>query len=142
MSVKKFIAKTSREALNQIRAELGADAVILTNRQNGEHVELLALAQHDLAGLMAAPPMVKAGPPKAQTAAPVKLKQPSAASEPSAIDILTRRVSWPATHAEPSVLLASRSQRACRDQVYARHALNSNSLSLHGTRRRGGTRTG
>ncbi len=44
MSIRKFIAPTARQALRDIRNELGDDAMILSNRQVGEGVEIVALA--------------------------------------------------------------------------------------------------
>jgi len=55
MKVKKFLAGTSREALRQVRHELGPDAVILANRQVADGVEIMALAGADIACLVAAP---------------------------------------------------------------------------------------
>jgi len=51
MNMKKFVAKTSREALQLVRAELGADAMILSNRNVDGGVEILALASTEFAGL-------------------------------------------------------------------------------------------
>ncbi|MEQ1673675.1 MAG: flagellar biosynthesis protein FlhF [Candidatus Nitrotoga sp.] len=47
MSVRKFIAPTAREALRDIRNELGDEAVILSNRKVGEGVEIIALANEE-----------------------------------------------------------------------------------------------
>lgn len=44
MSIKKFIAPTARQALLDIRAELGDDAMILSNRKVEGGVEIVALA--------------------------------------------------------------------------------------------------
>jgi flagellar biosynthesis protein FlhF len=52
MSVKKFCAKTSREALKLVRDRLGPDAVILTTRETVEGMEILAVGQDDLTGLI------------------------------------------------------------------------------------------
>ncbi len=51
MSMKKFVAKTSREALQRVRAELGPDAVILANRKLDDGVEITALSNDEFAGL-------------------------------------------------------------------------------------------
>ncbi len=51
MNAKKFIAATSRDALLMVRNELGADAVILSNRKVDDGVEITALASADLARL-------------------------------------------------------------------------------------------
>lgn len=47
MSVKRFLAATSREAMRQVRATLGDSALILSNRRVAEGVEVLALAEDD-----------------------------------------------------------------------------------------------
>ncbi|HEU0189142.1 MAG TPA: flagellar biosynthesis protein FlhF [Gallionella sp.] len=44
MNIRKFTAPTARQALKDIRNELGDEAVILSNRKVGEGVEILALA--------------------------------------------------------------------------------------------------
>ncbi|SFH44230.1 flagellar biosynthesis protein FlhF [Modicisalibacter xianhensis] len=54
MSVKRFVGINSREAMRQVRAALGDDALILSNRQVPEGVEILALAD-DEHGRMTAP---------------------------------------------------------------------------------------
>jgi len=52
MKVRKFLAGTSREALRQVREELGPDAVILSSQQAGDGVEIMALASADMSCLM------------------------------------------------------------------------------------------
>src|SRR3972149_3569020 len=52
MKVKKFLAATSREALRQVKEELGPDAVILSSQQVGDEVEIMALASVDMSCLM------------------------------------------------------------------------------------------
>jgi flagellar biosynthesis protein FlhF len=44
MNVRKFTANTSREALRLLREALGADAVILSNRNVDGKVEIMAMA--------------------------------------------------------------------------------------------------
>src|SRR5262245_21441516 len=52
MVVKKFYGKTTRDALRQVREELGADALILSNRPTqGGGVEIMAVADADVAAL-------------------------------------------------------------------------------------------
>ncbi|OHX16082.1 flagellar biosynthesis protein FlhF [Chromobacterium amazonense] len=52
MVVKKFFGKTTRDALRQVREELGADALILSNRPTmGGGVEIMAVADSDVANL-------------------------------------------------------------------------------------------
>lgn len=51
MKVKRYFAANSREALAEIKKELGPDAVILSNRAVAGGVEILAIAHADVAGL-------------------------------------------------------------------------------------------
>jgi len=48
MKLKKFIAPTTREALQKLRAELGEDAIILSTKQTAAGTEVLAAASNDL----------------------------------------------------------------------------------------------
>lgn len=49
--IKKFHAQTTRDALRQVRDALGASAIILSNRQVAGGVELIAVADLDMAAL-------------------------------------------------------------------------------------------
>src|SRR5918912_2679394 len=49
MNVKRFIARSSREALNQVRMAFGADAVVLSNKPCDAGVEVLAMAPEGMA---------------------------------------------------------------------------------------------
>jgi flagellar biosynthesis protein FlhF len=49
--IKKFHAATTRDALRQVRDELGANAIILSNRQSASGVEIIAVADLDMAAL-------------------------------------------------------------------------------------------
>ena len=51
MNVKRFTARTAREALALVREALGEDAVVLSTKPGGEGVEVLALAPGGLARL-------------------------------------------------------------------------------------------
>jgi flagellar biosynthesis protein FlhF len=51
MNVKQFFANNAREALHQVRRELGADAVILSNRRAEGGVEILAIAHAEARAL-------------------------------------------------------------------------------------------
>ncbi len=55
MKVRKFFAPSSREALKLVRAELGADAVVLSNRVVDGGVELVALTEDSLSGIVEDP---------------------------------------------------------------------------------------
>ncbi|WP_353192862.1 flagellar biosynthesis protein FlhF [Pandoraea pnomenusa] len=48
MKIRKFFAGTCRDALRQIREEIGPDAVVLSNRSVANGVEIVALAEEDL----------------------------------------------------------------------------------------------
>lgn len=48
MNIRKFIAPTARQALKDIRNELGDEAVILSNRKVGDGVEIIALANEEI----------------------------------------------------------------------------------------------
>jgi flagellar biosynthesis protein FlhF len=49
--IKKFHAATTRDALRQVRDELGANAIILSNRQSASGVEIIAVADLDMAAI-------------------------------------------------------------------------------------------
>lgn len=77
MSVKRYFAATARMALREIRDELGEDAVILSNRKVEGGVEIMALADADIAQMtgqheLAKPVSVSKPAVKAVAAAPVK----------------------------------------------------------------------
>jgi flagellar biosynthesis protein FlhF len=67
MNVKRFIARSSREALNQVRMAFGADAVVLSNRPCEQGVEVLAMAPGAIAQIE-----------KAASAAPQAIPAPAA----------------------------------------------------------------
>ncbi len=56
MKVKRYIAATSKEALRQIKEELGVDAVILSNRNTKYGIEIMALADSEMSSLVEASP--------------------------------------------------------------------------------------
>ena len=64
MNVKRFTARTAREALAQVREALGEDAVVLSTKPAADGVEVLALAPEGLARIeqaaAQAPPAVRA----------------------------------------------------------------------------------
>jgi flagellar biosynthesis protein FlhF len=51
MNIKKFIAATAREALRDIRNELGEEAIILSNRKTSLGVEIVAMANDEMVPL-------------------------------------------------------------------------------------------
>lgn len=58
MKVKRYIAPTSKEALRQVKEELGVDAVILSNRKTKDGVEIMALADSEMSSLVETPSTV------------------------------------------------------------------------------------
>ncbi|WP_370262942.1 flagellar biosynthesis protein FlhF [Limnobacter sp.] len=55
MKLKKFTAPSTREALQQLRAELGEDAIILSTKQTAAGTEVLAASSRDLDAVTEAP---------------------------------------------------------------------------------------
>jgi flagellar biosynthesis protein FlhF len=81
MNVKRIVAKTSRDAMRQLREMLGPDAVILSNRAVDGGVEVLALPAEDIAAM--APPVVEAPAPAAPPLAPEPKTEVRAEPEPA-----------------------------------------------------------
>ena len=59
MSIKRFFAKTTRDALHMVRDALGPDGAIISNRAVDGGIEILALGPDDITALM--PPRVTDG---------------------------------------------------------------------------------
>ncbi len=66
MKVKRYIASSSREALRQVKEELGEDAIILSNRKTRDGVEIMALADSDMSNLVRTPASPPPSIPPAQ----------------------------------------------------------------------------
>ncbi|WP_374476664.1 flagellar biosynthesis protein FlhF [Zoogloea sp.] len=80
MNVKRYFAKTAREALRLLKEDLGPDAVVLSNRAANGGVEILALPAGDVATLQraraqAAAQSVPVAPPPAAPAPRPKLAE-------------------------------------------------------------------
>ena len=71
MNVKRYFAKTAREALRMLKDDLGPDAVVLANRAANGGVEILALPAGDVASLQRARSQAQAAASAAAAAAPV-----------------------------------------------------------------------
>ncbi|MBI3141073.1 MAG: flagellar biosynthesis protein FlhF, partial [Rhodocyclales bacterium] len=54
MNVKRYFATTAREALRLVKAELGADAIVLSNRSVEGGVEIMAMPAEEVQGLQRA----------------------------------------------------------------------------------------
>jgi flagellar biosynthesis protein FlhF len=92
MNPKRFVAANARTALWQVRAELGLDAVILSNRTIAEGAEIVAVAMSDFSALAdpampaAAAPATGAAAPLVQKIAPPPVHTPAAAPVVAAAD--------------------------------------------------------
>lgn len=75
MNIRKFTASTSRQALKEIRNELGDDAVILSNRKVNDGVEIIAVAS------IAMQQMTDKA--SVQTALPQRAEPPAAMNSPA-----------------------------------------------------------
>ncbi|HPO20318.1 MAG TPA: flagellar biosynthesis protein FlhF, partial [Rubrivivax sp.] len=85
MNVKRFSARTSRDALNLVRQTFGEDAVVLSTRPCADGVEVLAMAADGVPPIERAPDAVPAA--GAAPAAPAKHAapaKPAAAAAPGA----------------------------------------------------------
>jgi len=88
MNVKRFAARTSREALSQVRLTFGTDAVVLSTRPCDEGVEVLAMAPESMSQIervatQATP--VQAAPTRTDASAAASTSP--AAAEPVAQDV-------------------------------------------------------
>ncbi len=70
MKAKRYVGTTSRAVLQKVRLELGADAVILSNRTCREGVEILAVSNDDMSKLIEDAPPAKRSETPARPAAP------------------------------------------------------------------------
>ena len=82
MNVKRFTARTSRDALTLVRQAFGEDAVVLSTKPCAEGVEVLAMAPESvqqIERLSASGPLPPSPPaPKARAAAPRAAARPAA----------------------------------------------------------------
>ncbi len=79
MNIRKFIGTTSRDALRLVREALGADAVVLSNRALGDgSVEIVALADSELAAIAPAAGESAAAEGAARSNPPVMFANPYA----------------------------------------------------------------
>jgi len=97
MSVKRFLGANSREAMRQVRALLGDDALILANRPVEDGVEILAMADDTGDAMATSEPAAREAPP---------------ASRPAATAGSNGGLDWRAAHRASSGLMAQRAQPA------------------------------
>lgn len=85
MNVKRYFAPTAREALRALKAELGADAIVLSNRAVDGGVEILALPADAVGALRSVTRSSPPAPPPAAPAAPspaqAALRAPSSSDD-------------------------------------------------------------
>ncbi|SHF55597.1 flagellar biosynthesis protein FlhF [Modicisalibacter ilicicola DSM 19980] len=85
MSVKRFIGVNSRDAMRQVRAALGDDALVLSNRNVHEGVEILAMADNEHGQMIGRQDEATHSPPESSrptSASPVAQVTASARSTP------------------------------------------------------------
>ncbi|KVW94750.1 flagellar biosynthesis protein FlhF [Thiobacillus denitrificans] len=106
MNVKRIVAKTSREAMRQLREALGPDAVILSNRAVEGGVEVLALAADDIAAM--APAVNDSPAPASAPRSPApRMQAPEEQAEPApAVTIKRRLIERVAVPSQDSAQLA------------------------------------
>ncbi|MHB1092456.1 flagellar biosynthesis protein FlhF [Thiobacillus sp.] len=103
MNVRRIVAKTSREAMRQLRDALGPDAVILSNRAVEGGVEVLALPAEDIAAM--APAVVEEPAASPSHRAPMRETRPEVEPEPE-VTIKRRLIERVAVPSEDSAQLA------------------------------------
>ncbi|MCL2658326.1 MAG: flagellar biosynthesis protein FlhF [Betaproteobacteria bacterium] len=111
VNVKRYYARTAREALRMVKEELGSDAVVLSNRSVDGGVEILALPASEVGAVQAAAQPKKAAPQKSAAkpanAAPRKnAAKPDVTLDDDADDFrvsLSTRIARPATEQAPSM---------------------------------------
>lgn len=84
MNPKRFVAENARTALRQVRAELGLDAVILSNRTTADGAEIVAVAMSDM-GALTAPAVTIAPAPAFVDEAPAPAPRVTAIAEPQVL---------------------------------------------------------
>ncbi|WP_297572472.1 flagellar biosynthesis protein FlhF [uncultured Deefgea sp.] len=107
MLVKKFFGATTRDALRQVRDELGPDALILSNRQvAGGGIEIMAVADADVAALTSVQTVAAAPKPATRAAQNGARLMSSAQQTPVAPHIskaLARSYAIPDDEQEPTL---------------------------------------
>lgn len=87
MTVKRYFAETARECLRRVKAELGPDAIVVSNRAQDGGVEIMAMSADSLNALSQQPPRAAPAPttPPARPAVAAPQSRP-AASRPTAAE--------------------------------------------------------
>jgi len=119
MNVKRIVARTSREAMRQLRDALGPDAVILSNRAVEGGVEVLALPAEDIAAM--APPVVDEPVVSLSHRATMREMPPETEPEPE-VTIKRRLIERVAVPTEDSAQLAQSVVGELRGEIKAMQA--------------------
>jgi len=119
MNVKRIVARTSREAMRQLRDALGPDAVILSNRAVEGGVEVLALPAEDIAAM--APPVVDEPVVSLSHRATMREMPPETEPEPE-VTIKRRLIERVAVPTEDSAQLAQSVVGEPRGEIKAMQA--------------------
>jgi flagellar biosynthesis protein FlhF len=85
MNVKRFAARTSREALALVRQAFGVDAVVLSTKPCAEGIEVLAMAPDSVAGLERLTATSEAAEPRRATGTPAQRAAAPAAAQNAAL---------------------------------------------------------
>jgi flagellar biosynthesis protein FlhF len=106
MNARKFVAATSRDALAQVRSELGEDAVILSNRKAGDEVVIMALASADFDKLAEAPRKTVKSASQSAKSVPSPMIARTHLPERTAEMVRTQSVAAPAPAADQQGILS------------------------------------
>ena len=94
MNVKKFVAPTARDALHKVKEILGPDAIILSNRGlPGGGVEIMAVAQREMAALAPSPVPLKDVAPRISTPNTQPAPANRSADDDYTVSLTSQRVS-------------------------------------------------
>ncbi|MRR49984.1 MAG: flagellar biosynthesis protein FlhF [Rhodocyclaceae bacterium] len=112
MNVKRYVAPTAREALRRVKAELGPDAIVVSNKPVAEGVEIMAMSADGLAALAHNPASNSAAASGTGTKAPAPRSFASGLGQPRPMApsddedytvTLSTRVARPQVPSQPTV---------------------------------------
>ncbi|PRO69947.1 flagellar biosynthesis protein FlhF [Alteromonas gracilis] len=130
MKIRRFFGKDMREALSQVKAELGSDAVIMSNRKVADGIELVAAYDKE--------PDAKLAVPKAASKAPGQKATPSLSEiigddGPDSLKaLLEKQHGAAAATADPGTLSnAAENHTQQRPQSMSANAKHANEIASH-----------
>jgi flagellar biosynthesis protein FlhF len=134
MNVKRFAARTSREALALVRQAFGVDAVVLSTKPCAEGIEVLAMAPDSVAGLERLTATPEEGAPR-RTGSPAQRAAAPAAAQNAALAgaqrELANRMGVPQNEVEADADQLAMSTLSFQDYVRDR-MLKRRHAELHG----------